>query len=69
MESDPNPLSMNDALVQIADIEQRAWAEGAIDVEPNFFNSLRENLKSGVLTPLQALEKALYMASGRSNYH
>ncbi len=69
MESGPTPLSPNDALLILADIEQRAWSSGAIDVEPSLFNSIRTELQRGTITPQEALERAHRIEAGRNDYH
>lgn len=65
----PPPLTINDALKWIANIEKQVQDMGGNDREFGDFQRIRNELESGKITPEQAVNHSLEIQSGKQDYH
>lgn len=69
MENEKGAPSVGEALAELAGIEGQMNVTGAVDVEPEQLNALREKLLSGQITPTEAVASARAILSRRQDYH
>ncbi len=62
-------LTVAEAMAEIMSIEQRTHAMGAQDYEPSAFNSIKQQLLEGVITPEQAVLQAWQVLNSKQDYH
>jgi len=60
----PEP-TMNEVMVQLHQLEARFTSEGNKDIEPDMLHNIQLRLKSGDITPKQALAEATALQEGR----
>ncbi|GEM_PF-2900533 len=69
MEKEPNEMTVDGALAELAVVESSLHTTGAVDVETSALAQIRHDLLNGQLNPEEAIAKARAMIEARSDYH
>lgn len=62
-------LSVLEAMNEIQVIENQVYTTGAVDVERSMFETIKESLRNGRMSPNDALSQAKGIQQSRQDYH
>lgn len=63
-----SPLNIQQALLEIAALEQKMRQEGGLDSEPSDFKRVRQELEDRKISPEEALRQIRGIAESRQEY-